>query len=478
MQQVSERLTPSSIAVIALMSALAVAMAIGAGYGSTNAVGALMFLSVAMWFVLSWRLGVGALIVISCVDGFVKLVHASTATYVLKDVTLALTLIGMVAALAVRPDLRPRGTWKGLWVWGCFFAFLALQAVNPSTSLHQGLAGFRAHALFSLLFVVGVVYFDGPGRLTRMANLIIGAITFAALIGVVQYAMGDAWLTIAGGIAVASRHYVTYSPLAALLPGQSGLVYRAYGTLVDPEALGLACTLGILYASAALARARGLAGLWLSGAITIMMLGLVLAGARSAMLGAAVGMAALLIFAFMHSSMRRIAWLTVAICALALPLGIKVSNGALQDRLSGDATSYAAATRDHSANLVLRAIVRKPLGIGLGATGAGGKFRTDADSNRIAVDNLYLAYLYETGPLGLGFLIALQLGVLTLTYRAMRAAKGIETRATYAGMAAAQVGLLTAGFMTQGAFDYAPVAQAFWLMSGAIALPARVEGEA
>jgi|GEM_PF-1819901 len=481
MQQVSERLSPVSIGVIVLITLMAGGVAVGVGFGSTNTVGALAFLSVALWFVVAWRFGIAALIVISCIDGFIKIVHASTATYMLKDITLGLTLIGMLAALAVRQDLRPHGSWRGVWVWGCFIAFLAVQIVNPSTSLSAAIAGFRAHALFALLYVVGVVYFDGPKRFINAANLVIAGITFAAFIGIVQYFMGDAWLQIAGGLQTASRHYVTFNPLASVIPGATAVIYRSYGTLVDPEALGLACSFGIIYASAALARSRGMVTVMLSGAIVIMMIAMMFAGARSAMLGAAVGSLALMVIAFTNPSMRRVAWLMAALFVLALPLSMKLSGGTVQDRLSPDATGYAANTRTHSANIVLNSVVTKPLGIGLGATGAGGKFRaqgTGGKNSSLAVDNLYLAYLYETGPLGLILLVAVQGSFLTLTFRAMRSARRVETQATYAGMAAAQVGLLTASFLTQGAFDYAPVSQAFWLFSGAIAIPKRVEGEA
>lgn len=478
MQRVSDRTTPLSVGVFLVVGAMAAGIGVAVGFGSTNGVGALGFLSIALWFLLSWRFGVSALIVLGCIDGFIKIVHASTATYILKDLTLGLTLMGLLAALAVRPELRTRGTWKGIWVWGCFFAFLAIQILNPASHLTQAIAGFRAHALFALLFIVGAVYFDSPKRFVYAANLVVGGITFAALIGVVQYFLGDTWLQLSGGLMTASHHYVTANPLASILPGQPAVIYRSYGTMVDPEALGLACAFGIVYAAAALARARG-AAVWLfSVAIVIMVLGMFFAGARSAELAAGVGMLALVLLAVMHHSTRRVAWLAVPIILLAVPLGMKASGGTVQDRFTGESTTYAASTRVRSANVVLGSLVHKPLGIGLGATGAGGKFAAQSRGKSLAVDNLYLAYLYETGPLGLMFLLAVQSGFLILTIRALRGARSVETRATYAGMAAGQIGLLAASFLTQGAFDYAPLAQAFWLMSGAIAMPARVEGQA
>jgi hypothetical protein len=69
----------------------------------------------------------------------------------------------------------------------------------------------------------------------------------------------------------------------------------------------------------------------------------------------------------------------------------------------------------------------------------------------------------------------MQLTILFLTWRAAMRAESIAMAATFAAMGAAQVALLASGFLNQGALDYAPIAQMFWLFAGAVTMPQQFE---
>jgi O-antigen ligase len=383
--------------------------------------------------------------------------------------------------LAVHPERKPAGHWQGLWAWMLYVGYLGAQALNPAAGLSAGIAGFRAHALFAFLFLVGVVYFTSPKRFSATANLAIIGITISAAAGIFQFFFEDIWTSLAPGLAAASHKFVSFVPGAGLIPGMGGTVARAYGMMVDPAALGVACCLGFLFAAAGLGRAKpGQRALFIL-AMVLMGAALMFSGSRASAVGFGGGLLAFVILSWRHASMRLPAIIALVLVVLTIPLALKSTGGTAGDRFaSSDSAAYAASTRDRSIQRVLAALPSHPLGVGLGATGAGGRLRGNthaADPNAVAVDNLYFATLYETGIPGLAVLLIVQLTILVLTIRCIGAAKNPETRAVYIGMASAQIALLINGIWSQGAFDYAPVSQIFWLFSGAVALPRRVEGE-
>jgi hypothetical protein len=115
---------------------------------------------------------------------------------------------------------------------------------------------------------------------------------------------------------------------------------------------------------------------------------------------------------------------------------------------------------------VLNSVGENPFGHGLGATGAGGGLRTDTG---LAVDNVFYANLYETGPLGLALFLFVQFTFIGLGLRAALRAKDLASQTAFIGIVAGNVGCLVSCWFSQGAFDYAPVGQMFWLFAGAVA---------
>jgi hypothetical protein len=411
------------------------------------------------------------LLVISCVDGFLKNTHGDFLMFILKDVALIGLLLAVVFVLASNPDAKPRGRWQGAGIWGLFFAYMVVESVNPGTGdISSGIAGFRAEALFSLLFVVGAVFFTNVRRLTNTVNVAIAAITLASLAGVFETLLPSVWNSLSPGLANASLSYTAWESA-----GEGGLltaIPRAYGTLVDPAALGIASCVGFLLASGALARAKGAARAYFLTTMAVMAAALLFSGSRASVVGFGAGLAVFVVLSWRDRGMRVPAAIAFVLVLIALPFALHDTVAA---RFSSTSIDYAAATRARSEHIVLASLPSHPFGLGLGATGAGGRRIGSGGHATLAVDNVYFAMLYQTGPVGFAIFVALQGAFLFLIVRGARNAKSLALRATYVSMASLQVAMLVNGFWNQGAFTYAPVAQVFWLLSGAIALPHRLE---
>jgi O-antigen ligase len=202
-------------------------------------------------------------------------------------------------------------------------------------------------------------------------------------------------------------------------------------------------------------------------AIVVMTIGLELSQTRAAIGGLALGIVALVALSATRAETRKFALGGLLAIVIAVPGGILLTNGRFTDRLlSPDAVAYAEQTRDVSRLQTIYDLPANPFGHGLGATGGGGNLR---DAQGFAVDNVYFATLYETGIVGLGVLLLFQGTMLYYGVRAALRAKSIGANTAFSGIVASQVALLAASWFTQGAFDYAPLSQIFWLFSGAVA---------
>jgi O-antigen ligase len=246
---------------------------------------------------------------------------------------------------------------------------------------------------------------------------------------------------------------------------------KAYGTLSDPAALGVASGYCIVLACAALPWTRGRGRVLVSIALICMTLALLLSGSRSGMLTAAVGFVILTIALSRRLDTRRYARLAVLILLIAAPVGLALTARANASRYNGTTAATEAGYRLSNVSESLTRLTSQPFGAGLGSTGAGGRFRAAATDTLRGLDNVFFAYLYETGPLGFAAFLGAQIWILTVTFSRARKASSLQLRSAYNGLGAAQLGLLANGLLSQGSFDYAPVAQAFWLFSGSILVP-------
>jgi hypothetical protein len=416
------------------------------------------------------------LLFISCVDGFLKNTHGNTIFYVLKDFALIALVVAMVISLGVRPWERPKGKWQGLWAWWLYIGYMLAQVLNPrSGDIMTGIAGFRALVLFAVLYFVGAVFFTNPKRVSNTINVAIACIMIPALAAIVQGIAPDTWNSLSPSLSVLSHKFTSYQ--GAGLGGLTTAFMRAYGTLVDPASLGLATCVGFVLAAGALARSRGFARFWFSMCLITMALALQFSGSRASAAALAAGLLVFLILSWKHRSMRVPAAVAFCILLLAIPLALKATGGLSTARYQSDSLDYGAMTRARSQRIVLVSTIRQPFGNGLGATGAGGRLNRSGGAAPLLVDNLYYATLYQSGLPGLVIFLIFQGTFLMFAVRGAAKAKTTQTRAAYITLASIQSALLVSGIWTQGSFVYAPVSQIFWLLSGIIALPNRVEGE-
>jgi hypothetical protein len=441
------------------------------GQGSVSLLGAFVFCILLVACAVSWTFGVPVLLAMSTVDGFLKhYMTDSAAVYLVKDVLLAAVVTGLIVYLALHRHEIAKLPWHGFIPWILFFGYMLTQIAHPALGFDGAIAGFRARALFALLYIVGVVYFARRERLIPTANFVIGLGVVAASSGILEHLMGGAWDRLGPGFALATQKYSTLVNDPRLLQHAAALgqapqiAMRAYGALVDPTALGLFCAFGMLFAVAALGRTRGWGRIVLLGALFVMAIGLFESGTRSAMAGLGAGLLVTIVIMLTQRGMRGVAILSLVAIAAVGWYEFFGSHSALSDRgTSANSIAYAMGTRDRSRELVLGEALRYPLGRGLGASDAGGAVNTDGT---LAVDNVYLAYLYETGFVGLGLFLLAQLTFYILAFRAL--VRDREHRTVFLGFIGGQTALLVAGFATQGSFDYAPLAQIFWLFCGAL----------
>lgn len=416
------------------------------------------------------------LLFVSCVDGFLKNTHGNPVFFILKDSALIFLLVAMLLTLSLKPWERPQGKWQGLWAWGLFMGYMTAQIINPDQGdIMSGVAGFRALLLFSLLFLVGVVYFTNPRRLTNTINVAILCMMIPAVAGIFQSIAPDTWNSMSPSLLALSEKFSSYQT-----PDGGGLAtafMRAYGTLVDPASLGLGMCAGFILAAGALARSRGLSRFWFAICLPCMAVALLLSGSRASAAALGGGLLAFLILSWRHRSMRVPAVVAFCILMMAVPVALRAGGGLLSTRYGSANIDYSSTTRRRSEHIVLASMPHHLFGLGLGSTGAGGRLNKSSGRAPLLVDNLYFATLYQAGIPGLLVFLLCQGTFFVLAVRASRTAKSVEARAAYITFASLQAALLTSGIWTQGSFEYAPVAQVFWLLSGIVALPKRVEGE-
>ena len=350
MQQVERGALRPALVVGAAAAAAVITLGIGVGAGSARVVVGVLGLGILAWLVAQWRAGVYVLVLTGCVDGFLKLATGSIAAYVLKDALLGAIVIGLLARVVLEPAERLPWVWRGLGQWALYFGFIFAQIFNPAVPLLESIAAFRARALFALLYVVGAFFFNSGAGLVRFVWVAICGIAFAGTIGIIQVAVGNAWLELGPRFAHASLHYTSFSNLGPLAIRS----FRAYGTTVDPAALGIAAMYGLMLAGGLATAVRGSRRWALAGLAAIMLVALILTQTRSAGLGAIVGGLVLSILLASTRGTRGAAIPALLIFAVLVAGGVYALNRGGVGRLSEQSNSYAAMTRERSAAIVLQ----------------------------------------------------------------------------------------------------------------------------
>jgi cell division protein FtsW (lipid II flippase) len=193
------------------------------------------------------------------------------------------------------------------------------------------------------------------------------------------------------------------------------------------------------------------------------------------MLTAIVGVALVLVAFAASARTRRFAAGVILALAIAAPIGIVATAKPNATRFAAHTAAVEAQMRRDSIVEALRRLPSRPFGAGFGSTGAGGKYyRADDRKTLRGLDNLYFAYLYETGPIGLAALLLATGWILVRLLRRAARTQSLFLRCFCVGLAAAECGMYANGLLSQAPFDYAPVAQIFWLLAGTLIVPSRI----
>jgi hypothetical protein len=427
-------------------------------------------LALVGYLLRNWRVAVGLLFVLASVDGFIKHLHPTLAAYALKD---ALTLTIYVGAFV--PVLVKKRAWPGhrsaiVITWFIFVAYLSTNGLRDGQDAFEAIAGFRQHLLFTGLIFVGALAYAYGSRFTKYVDLAIGCITFASAAGIVQYAMGNAWASLSPTFAHILLHYRTSDPG---LGGIAAHYYRAFGVLVDPAAMGNAAAFGCVLALASFPRwdrrARALGAV----AILTMFAALDFSGARTSMLGLAVGGLTVLFLWTRPENLTRVAATVVAV-VFAFAVVAAVAGRTFTVRFESSSSHSAYVSRLGAAERLVKRLRGEPLGYGLGSSGAGGNYsRETKPEGTLLLDDLYLAYLYEGGPGALFLFLVFEGAIFLAAVTRFRRAPDIRTRSLFSAVLGGQLALLASGLTNQGVFDYAPVCQIFWFLCGGLLVDER-----
>ncbi|MBD5655940.1 MAG: O-antigen ligase family protein [Candidatus Eremiobacteraeota bacterium] len=457
-------------AIFAACAALAVSYTLGRSAAFAFAIPAIALL---FYMGRNWRMGVALLFVVSSLDGLLKHLHPSLATYIVKDASVLAIYAGALIPVLLRKVTLPLQRSALIATWLLFGAYFIANGIRDGDGTLQAIAGFRQHLFFSGLMFVGALAYVRGTKFSWYVDVAIGCITLAAVVGIVQYQMGDTWLALSPNFTKLGLHYRTAETNTG---GVAIHYYRAFGSLADPAAMGNATAYGCALALASFGRWNRRSRWIGSAALLLMFSALILSAARTSMLGLAIGGLAVLFLTVRLENRKRVAAAVVAVIVGVVIVGA-LAGRTLAVRFDSSSSSSAATSRIDAAETMVTRMREQPLGFGLGSSGAGGNFSNTLEAktkDELLLDNLYLSYLYEGGPAGLLLFVLLQGVILVATIRRVRSAQDAATRSLFTAMAGGQLAVLASGFANGGVFDYAPVCQIFWFLCGGLLVDERL----
>lgn len=354
----------------------------------------------------------------------------------------------VVAGLALNELKLPRRVSRLLLFAGGGFAL----------GLPIGLVASPPAAVFALLAYVGGVsaavigYREGAaGRHAALRGLLFVALPFIAVYAIAQNLLGPtSW----------DQQWLDTVDISSIgVPGQKDKV-RVFGTLNAPGVLGGILCIGLLWH---LANRRG---------NPLALVPVALLGTALAFTFVRAAWVALVVAALVHlvvtngRSGARIAFTVATTILLVTALAsVNPTANALVNRgdsLGNLEQDESARVRVATPSTLAADAVSSPLGHGLGTAGEAN--RLGGSQGLRNSDNAYLALLYQSGPLGLGFVLVPVFVILGVAWRgARRPAPGRDVRAWYL---TALVFCLVFDFT--GDHLYGAVAVVFWFIGGAV----------
>ncbi len=278
--------------------------------------------------------------------------------------------------------------------------------------------------------------------------VVVGIIT--AAVGVWQQTVGYAYLNSLG---------YSYNETIRFA---SGLRLRSFSTFNQPFPFAFYLMLVILLATPfALAEPRRLRNRIFFISLPLLAAGLVFSYVRGAMLGLGIG---LLYLAF-HRYKLLVAGIPLILVALLfLPSGTSFTNALFQRHTL---TARTTGWKDH-----VDTVIRHPLGVGIGKTGAAGAKvasleNPQSNNNPYQPDNSYVKVGLELGLIGLWLMLLMLVTMVLYTRSVERRTTGVDSH--FATAVTAQLLAIIAASWVATYFEMLPMDQFFWLMAGIVA---------
>ena len=372
---------------------LAVVLAVVSGH-AVAFLGLLSVGAVGLWIVTRPQRGLLLLVALVPFDGLLLLVPHPGAVDGWKE---GLTILTLAATFVAPAGARARtGAGRPAWIdplVGLFAVSLASAAMFPRLSALLGLKiGFfyvlTAWALWRCPL--------GPRERDRLVTILLAGGIVTAAYGVAQQVIG------AAGLVRLGYEYNTTVRFA-------GSFLRSFSTFVQPFGFGFYLMAVVLIAlPGALREPQRLRSRVLLWSLPLLTAGILSTLVRGAWLGLAVGVVYLGVAR--HRSL-------LLLLPLALAAVLLLPSEAATSALS----SSSASERTTGWSQNLHQVVRHPVGVGVGSSGASAEKAAELAAVAGPVyqpDNQYFLTLYELGPLGLWMLVL----VFAAVYRTGRTA--------------------------------------------------------
>jgi hypothetical protein len=388
-------------------------------------------------------------------DGPIKLIAASQAASVVRDVLIFAVCLGAIVRLISsreRVRLPPLSAWVLAYV-----ALVLVEALNPNTlGALKVLGGFRQQLEWVPFFFFGYLLMRSRKRL-HMLFLILGAIALAnGAVSAYQTRLTPAQLAswgpgyaerVLGSETLTARRYLSEG-VARVRPPALGSDAGFGGSV---GVIALAGTLALLATGPR--RRRWLAVLLCLGAL----LAVVTSLARLAVVGSAIAMLAfVLLSAGAGRRVTRPLGALLVVAAFALPLGaVLVSaegSGVFSryasiapNQVGSTSTTYKAASLGQIPNDIANA----PFGFGLATAGAasnfGGHTTVKLEGHGHSAETQFNYVTDELGLPGLLLWVALSINVVVLAVRRLGRVPDVDVRICLAGVFATFIALILMG---------------------------------
>jgi len=394
-------------------------------------------------------------------DGFLKPLFAERFSLFFKDYFILLALVRWVWGLLLGEDRSSLRTSVAIPA-ALFMGYVVSEIANPNAaSILASLAGIRGWLMWIPLFFVAYDALRSRAAVERLWVFAIGLSLVVAAYGIVQYFIGFEHLY------HLSRQFESYTGMA-YVTGEGQRVLRVFSTTVHPGAFGgamgfmaLACT-GMAFAAQRPA-ARILALICLP----LVVVGLFLSGARTAVIGTGLGLAIFLLLA------RRPVLLAGAAALIFVGLwqAVKLTGGGLEARLETVTWERAQTRAAEPLTQGFEMAWRHPFGMGVGSGVGVGSFGLSPDAKRGPFIESDIGRAFSELGLGAVLYVLLLLVTAAASLRAYARARDSSTGILCAALIGAVV-VMGASLATGAALYLAPGAAYFWLgLASVLRLP-------